>query len=131
MKYLEVPKKERANKRRQEADGTKETKQKEVEEDKKNNETEAEEEQNKQSYKDASSSQADGTNKEINDHLINRILREDIDVFGSLGAEQNGEEVRAPQGKKKKNTRGRMKNIGNMRRRKQSQFSAQEGLVRP
>ena len=73
-----------------------------VEEDRKNSETAPEEEQSKQSYKDAASLQADGTNKEINNHMIDRIPREDMGVYGSLGAEQKGEEVRTPQRKKKK-----------------------------
>ena len=49
-----------------------------VEEDRKNSETAPEEEQSKQSYKDAVSSQEDGLNKEINNHLIDMIPREDM-----------------------------------------------------
>ena len=102
MKDREASKKERVNERRKEADGAKETKRKEVEEDKKNIETEQEEEKSKQSYKDAASLQAGGPNKEIKDHLVYRIPREDIDVSGLLGAEQKGEEVQTLQRKEKK-----------------------------
>ena len=80
MKEWEVSKKERTNERRNEANGAKESKRKEVEEDKNNSETAEEEEQSKQSYKDAAILQADGPNEEINDHLINRIPGEDKDV---------------------------------------------------
>ena len=61
-----------------------------------------EEEQSKQSYKDAISLQEDDTNKDINDNLIDMIPRENMEVSGSLGAEQKGDEVRATQRKKKK-----------------------------
>ena len=55
--------------------------------DKNNNETAEEEDQYKQSYKDADILQADGPIKEINDHVIDRIPREDMDILGLLGAE--------------------------------------------
>ena len=102
MKYRNTPKKEHANERRKEADWEKETKRKEVEEDKKNSETAEEEEKYKQSYNDTASLQADGPNKEISNHLIDMIPREDMDVYALLGTEQKGEEVLTPQRKKKK-----------------------------
>ena len=54
------------------------------------NKSKEEEEQSKQAYRNIVSPQIDRPDKGIND-LNNIILREDMDVSGSLGAEQKDE----------------------------------------
>ena len=60
------------------------------------------EEHSKHSYRKIVSPQIDRPYKGINDLLNDIIPRDDMDVSGSLGAEQKDEEVRSPQRKKKK-----------------------------
>ena len=61
-----------------------------------------EEEHSKQSYRNIVSPQIERPDKGIN-YLLNEIIsRDDMDVSGSMGAEQKYEEVRSPQRKKKK-----------------------------
>ena len=63
-----------------------------------------EEEHSKHAYRNIFSPKIDCPDKGIND-LNDIIPREDMDVSGSLGAEQKDEEIRSPQRKKKKKDR--------------------------
>ena len=69
-----------------------------------------EEEHLNQSYRNIVSPQINLPDKGIND-LNDIIPGEDMDVSGSLGAEQKDEEIRSAQRKKKKKYKGNIKKI--------------------
>ena len=93
----------KADERRKKTEKAKETKRQEREEATKK--IKEEEEHSKHSYRNIVSPQIDRPDKGINDLLNNIIPRDDMDVSGSLDADQKDEEVRSPQRKKKKKIR--------------------------
>ena len=89
----------RADERRKKIKEAKENRWQEIEKPKKK--SKEEEEQSNQSYMTILSLQIDLPDKRINDVLNDIIPRDDMDVSGSLGAEQKDEEIQSQQRKKK------------------------------
>ena len=105
----------KADERRKYPEEAKENKRQEIEEAMKK--SKEEEWYSKYSYRNIVSLQIDRPDKGIND--LNEIIpREDMDITGSLGAEQKDAEIQSPQRKKKKKNKRRDKKDKKTRRQK-------------